>query len=425
MTRTTRTSERAGIVSQISSFRARRAQVSPSGSAVAGPSGNRGGGSPRGHGPPGDSTMFGDDLPPAPIPPANPGGDGGGDPDPDPGDGDGDDPDPNPAGGHGNNPDDGDNDDDNAPNLAEAITYLADKLDKPSESKTKSRDPDTFDGSDPRKLRTFLTQCELSFRDRPKAFNTDAAKVTFAITYLKDSAFDWFEPFITDGSHPDWETDYSEFVRELRENFGPFDPIGDAENELNSLTMAENQRYAKFALKFNRLASLVQWDEKALSFAFYRALPPRIKDEMSRVGRPMTLRPLKELARSLDARYWRRQEEIKQENRAKSSSSRDNQSKSTKPAPTTSSSTSKSTSTSSRPSGSNTSTSTSTPKKPAEDLTGKLGKDGKLTKEERQRRFDNNLCLFCGSTGHKVSDCRKATKARSAKITEVSESSKK
>ena len=41
------------------------------------------------------------------------------------------------------------------------------------------------------------------------------------------------------------------------------------------------------------------------------------------------------------------------------------------------------------------------------DLSDKLGKDGKLTPAERQRRFDNNLCLFCGDAGHTAKDCTK------------------
>jgi len=35
---------------------------------------------------------------------------------------------------------------------------------------TKVCEPDTFDGTDPHKLRAFLVQCELNFQDRPKAF---------------------------------------------------------------------------------------------------------------------------------------------------------------------------------------------------------------------------------------------------------------
>jgi len=45
--------------------------------------------------------------------------------------------------------------------------------------------PDTFDSTDPKRLRTFLVQCELCFQDQAKAFCLDRAKVTFAQSYLK------------------------------------------------------------------------------------------------------------------------------------------------------------------------------------------------------------------------------------------------
>src|ERR1700731_1182057 len=38
-----------------------------------------------------------------------------------------------------------------------------------------------------------------------------------------------------------------------------------------------------------------------------------------------------------------------------------------------------------------------------------LGQDGKLTPEECQWHFDNNLCLFCGAAGHKANKCCKQT----------------
>ena len=46
-------------------------------------------------------------------------------------------------------------------------------------------------------------------------------------------------------------------------------------------------------------------------------------------------------------------------------------------------------------------------------LADKLGKDGKLTQQERQRRLDNNLCIFCGCTGHMAKECPKSTSAAS------------
>ena len=47
-------------------------------------------------------------------------------------------------------------------------------------------------------------------------------------------------------------------------------------------------------------------------------------------------------------------------------------------------------------------------------LASKLGKDSKLTPQERQHCFDNNLCLFCGKVGHLGKKCLKAAVAAKA-----------
>ena len=43
-----------------------------------------------------------------------------------------------------------------------------------------------------------------------------------------------------------------------------------------------------------------------------------------------------------------------------------------------------------------------------------LGNNGKLTPQERQRRYNANLCLFCGGPGHRVNDCPCKSKDASA-----------
>ncbi|KIM66073.1 hypothetical protein SCLCIDRAFT_22287 [Scleroderma citrinum Foug A] len=56
------------------------------------------------------------------------------------------------------------------------------------------------------------------------------------------------------------------------------------------------------------------------------------------------------------------------------------------------------------------------------DAPSHLGKDGKLTEEEHQRRIKEKLCMFCGQPGHMAKDCPKSTsksaktKARAAKV---------
>jgi len=55
---------------------------------------------------------------------------------------------------------------------------------------------------------------------------------------------------------------------------------------------------------------------------------------------------------------------------------------------------------------------TSMPKEMTSNLSTKLGKDGKLMPQEHQCRLDNNLCLFCGNSGHISKDCSKASAAK-------------
>jgi len=48
----------------------------------------------------------------------------------------------------------------------------------------KTRDPDLYDGNDPSKLQTFLSQCKLAFLIRPDDFREDTVKIMFAISIV-------------------------------------------------------------------------------------------------------------------------------------------------------------------------------------------------------------------------------------------------
>ena len=84
-------------------------------------------------------------------------------------------------------------------NLAATLTLLAQSLSAPKKNSkwTKVQEPDVIDSSDTCKLQPFLVQCTLNFRNHPDTFSTDSAKVTFALSYLKGTALDWFKPSLT------------------------------------------------------------------------------------------------------------------------------------------------------------------------------------------------------------------------------------
>src|SRR6266481_5258136 len=147
-------------------------------------------------------------------------------------------------------------------------------------NKVKLQDPDPFDGSDTRKLRTFVLQCKLNFRDRSDLFQDDTMKVNYMLSYLKGTALDCFEPTLLEMPEPAWLSDFTLFLEELEASFSSYDPIGKAEAELEGLRMQENHQATKYFIKFMQLAARVQWGEAALLRQAYNGLTKHIKNNM-------------------------------------------------------------------------------------------------------------------------------------------------
>jgi len=278
-----------------------------------------------------------------------------------------------------------------------------------SSGHTKVREPDTFDGTDLHKLRTFLVQCELNFQDHPKAFTSDCARVTFAQSYLKGMALEWFEPDLLNSANPRacplWMDNYAQFVSELKSNFGPHDPIRDTEHQLDNLSMKEGQKINKYVVKFNHLAGQVHgYGNGALCHIFYSGLPDRIKDKISRVGKPRTLDGYHTLVQTIDTRYWERKSEVACQTKTSTSSTSNSASKGNSSASSNSKGKTKEKDNKNKSSDKSKSSSGA---KPASSKTPThLGKDGKLTEEERQWRIKDKLCMFCRQPGHMARDCQ-------------------
>ena len=139
-------------------------------------------------------------------------------------------------------------------------------------SKVKLRDPNAFDGSDPRKLCTFLLQCKLNFRDRRYNFQDNSTKVSYVLSFLKGMALECFEPGLLADDEPAWLSDFRLFIQELESNFGTYDPVGEAEAELEALHMQENHQATKYFIRFTQLTACIQWGEAALLRQAYNGL---------------------------------------------------------------------------------------------------------------------------------------------------------
>ncbi|KIN96834.1 hypothetical protein M404DRAFT_32882 [Pisolithus tinctorius Marx 270] len=253
-------------------------------------------------------------------------------------------------------------------NLTSAIKLLAcnARTSPESLSRTKLHEPNTFNGTDPKKLHTFFIQC---------------------------MALEWFKPDLLGLNDPNnwrlWMDSWREFILELQTTFGPHNLVADAKSQLDHLHMKESYR------------------DGALRHHFYSGLPDWIKDKLCH------------LAQEIDACYWECKEQVQwaskhqglsnSSNHKSGGSGNNSQPKTSQDKSKTGSNNNSGSSpkpASSKPGNSNNSNS---PKpKPS-----KLGKDRKLTPEECKHCIDGNLCMFCGGSSHFTNKCpKKAGKAK-------------
>ncbi|KAK4691061.1 hypothetical protein P7C70_g9429, partial [Phenoliferia sp. Uapishka_3] len=242
--------------------------------------------------------------------------------------------------------------------------------------------PEKFSGHDRTKFRTFIAQNRLVFRANPRKFSTDANKVTYACSYLEGTAFLWYENYVSKNLEPAWFGNFELFEKELASQFGMINSTSIAERKINRTFMKTTEHISDYLTKFNSLRYDLDWNDPALSFAFKRGLPTRIKDELARTTlKPRSLKELVEHSTRIDFQYWDRETEKNSETTTVHPPRSQGQ-------------------TGTRKAINNSSTNLS--------LTPKLLFDdtGLITGKERQRRIDMKLCLYCAGD-HFLDKCKK------------------
>lgn len=165
--------------------------------------------------------------------------------------------------------------------------------------------------------------------------------------------------------------------------------------ELKQITSA-----AKYVTEFNTLQAKVQWDEVALISRFKNGLKPDIIRFGSTVGWPRTLEEVKQTAIRIDKGLMEARSHEQRQNTHMPFNPRRNQ---WAPRPTPQQN--------QNPQGN-----------VAEASTANFGggrPKGKISTEERAKRWREGLCMYCGGKGHLVANCPVASKRADGKTAEM------
>ena len=156
--------------------------------------------------------------------------------------------------------------------------------------------PDAFTGTRS-KLRAFLSQLEITFFLSPNRFDDDRKKVLYAVSLLRDGAFNWIEPMLraerAGQTVPELQS-FAALSAALERLFGDIDAQAVAERRIEKLRQTSSARV--YMAEFRQAASHLTWGDEALAFKFYMGLKEAVKDRIAEHGRPSGLTELMQLA---------------------------------------------------------------------------------------------------------------------------------
>jgi hypothetical protein len=270
----------------------------------------------------------------------------------------------------------------------------------------KVKDPETFHGQRD-SLNAFITECELVFELQPSRFGDDRTRVSYMISLLRGTPLLAVRPLLSFVPRPYFLDNHRLFIEYLQTNYGDPDEKGTARRKLKNLRQTTSAS-AYFA-EFQQYIAILGWvDQDPIIDKALDGLKPYLKDEVARSGhRPNTLSELITFIIPLDNRLYEREQEKRYETRnaipRATTNARPTQSTSNMTSVTSATFTPRLTNfADTKPTTANhTRTTGSAPRGPLPDA-------------EKQRRRDQNLCLYCAEQGHSATDCPLA-QARSAR----------
>jgi hypothetical protein len=231
--------------------------------------------------------------------------------------------------------------------------------------------PDKYDGK--RHLfRQFINSIKLHFSVSPDLFPSDAAKTGFVASLLRGSALDWITPYLEqkDPMLSSWSIFESRFK-------AMFDDPHRAKTAVSRLTQLRQGRrpVVAYAAEFRRIVMDADFDNNAQVYWFRVGLSDSILDELTHTSAETELDKFISQCVLIDTRLREREVERTRRSRSFTMPSSSRQSNASVPDPMVLDSASTNT------------------------------RHGPISAEERKRRIENDLCLYCGRAGHRKAAC--------------------
>ena len=251
--------------------------------------------------------------------------------------------------------------------------------------------PKTFHGQQSEFTR-FLIQFTLIYETDPDRYSTDAAKIAFAASYLDGSAEEWVKLHVdlVTGTTPTFPT-WASFTQALKAAFDDPDAYQTAEEKIHKLKQG-NRDYTKYYTEFITYATILEWDERTKISFFKRGLNGELQKLLLTNTDPTRIfTEYVSFAIKLD-------NNLRAHKQRKYITSRTNDGRFSQPTPTTA--------TGSHPGPMDLSATRHLNYQNYQNYQKFISqKRGPIDQNERDRRRDNNLCMYCGNPGHWASTC--------------------
>jgi hypothetical protein len=247
----------------------------------------------------------------------------------------------------------------------------------------------------------FILKCETVFTAQARTYFDDDTKLAYAINLLENEAYEWIKPAVMAdiGKKPDYVITWAAFKKEFLKIFSDIDIKELSYQRIQALKQTGSA--SSYANEFRRYSLNLDWNDEPLRQHFFRGLKTDVKDRVLSPSDFPDLASLIENAIKWDNLLYQRRKDpnnTKSTDRSyanatnRQSSNFNNRSFNPVPTP--------------RPQWNN---------PPCHTLrSGPAPMEvdsirGPLMQAEKDRRRQNNLCLYCGSPGHRAAECRKRT----------------